>query len=58
MSDPLPTDPERTHAAKILGKLGGMSGTGEMKRRDPSHYHRLSEMRRVKKLKKQLGISE
>lgn len=51
-----PTDPERSQAAKILGKLGGLSGTGEAKDRGSKHYHKLSELRRIKKLKRQLGV--
>lgn len=41
---------EKTRALALIGALGGMSGTGKKKRRDPKHYtHVLPEARRKAK---------
>lgn len=47
----------RQEAAAIMGQKGGKNGSGDAKRRSNGHYAvTLAEARRLKKLKKQLGV--
>lgn len=49
-------DPQRSKAAALMGAVGGASGTGKAKKRDPAHYRvTLAEARRAALTRKKLG---